>query len=80
MFTGGIGENSAHLRAISCQGLEHLGIVLDQGRNESDAREARDIGSDESQVRILVVPTNEELEIARQAVGVVHKSTAPTNE
>ena len=80
VFTAGIGENSAHLRAISCQGLEHLGIVLDQGRNESDAREARDIGSDESQVRILVVPTNEELEIARQAVGVVHKSTAPTNE
>lgn len=80
VFTGGIGENSAHLRALSCRGLEHLGIVLDHSRNESDARETRDIGSHESPVRILVVPTNEELEIARQAAGVVHNSTAPTNE
>ena len=80
VFTAGIGENSSLLREIACQGLEHLGIVLNHGRNESSARDVRDIGADDSPMRILVVPTNEELEIARQAAAVIHISTAPADE
>jgi acetate kinase len=80
VFTAGIGENSSLLREIACQGLEHLGIVLNHGRNESSARDVRDIGAEDSPMRILVVPTNEELEIARQAAAVIHISTAPADE
>ncbi|MEY5017442.1 MAG: hypothetical protein RL431_491 [Actinomycetota bacterium] len=70
VFTAGVGENSTLLRELSMQGLAHLGIELDSARNELRSRDVRDIATDSSPVRILVVPTNEELEIARQAVAV----------
>ncbi|MEY4458770.1 MAG: hypothetical protein RIS25_1363 [Actinomycetota bacterium] len=70
VFTAGVGENSALLRELSMQGLAHLGIELDSARNEVRSRDVRDIATNASPVRILVVPTNEELEIARQAVAV----------
>lgn len=71
VFTAGIGENSSLLRELTCQGLEHIGIELDSARNELRSREVRDIATDTSPVRILVVPTNEELEIAHQAVAAL---------
>lgn len=71
VFTAGIGENSAALRELACQGLEHLGFALDGSRNERRASGVRDIATDESAARILVVPTNEELEIARQSVAAI---------
>ena len=71
VFTAGVGENSAPTRAAALAGLEWLGIELDGSRNEAVSREARIISTDESAVAVLVVPTNEELEIARQAVAVV---------
>lgn len=71
VFTAGIGENSALLRELTCQGLEHLGIDLDSARNEVRSREPRDIATDSSPIRVLVVPTNEELEIARQALAAL---------
>jgi acetate kinase len=80
VFTAGIGENSFLLREMACQGLEHLGIILNHDRNEASDRTVRDIGAVDSSVRILVVPTNEELEIARQAAAVIHNSTAPADE
>lgn len=67
VFTAGIGENSALLRELTCQGLEHLGIELDSAQNDARVRGARDISTAESRVRVLVIPTNEELEIAHQA-------------
>ena len=71
VFTAGIGENSVLLREMACQGLEHLGIELDSARNDVRSKTVRDIATDGSRVRVLVVPTNEELEIARQAVAAL---------
>jgi acetate kinase len=71
IFTAGVGENSPAVRAEALAGLEMLGIHLDLDRNESSSRGARLISADDSRVAVLVVPTNEELEIARQAVEVI---------
>lgn len=67
VFTAGIGENSPQLRELACQGLEHLGIEIDSSRNYEANRGPREIAKDSSSVRVLVIPTNEELEIALQA-------------
>ncbi len=72
VLTGGVGQNSAELRAAALGGLERLGIVLDAARNEVPSREARAVSADGSDVAVLVVPTDEEWEIARQALAVVH--------
>lgn len=64
VFTAGVGENSAGMRQQVCEGLEHLGLELDQEKNFAADRQARDIAAQGSRVRILVIPTNEELEIA----------------
>jgi acetate kinase len=71
VFTAGIGENSALIRARSCQGLSHLGINVDPKKNDRRSEEAFEIQSRRSQVKILVVPTNEELEIAEQTVACI---------
>ncbi|PJJ55634.1 acetate/propionate family kinase [Compostimonas suwonensis] len=71
VFTAGVGENSAVVRAGALAGLEALGIEIDPARNEASSHEARVISTDASRVTVLVVPTNEELEIARQALAVV---------
>ena len=71
VFTAGIGENSPLLRELTCQGLEHLGIELDSAQNDLRSKVARDIATESSPVRVLVVPTNEELEIAQQALAAV---------
>jgi acetate kinase len=71
VFTGGIGENSAPVRAAACQGLEGLGIALDPARNRATASAARDLSAGDAPVRVLVVPTDEELEIARQALSLL---------
>ncbi|MFD4422961.1 acetate kinase [Agromyces sp. NPDC058484] len=70
-FTAGVGENAAPVRAESLSGLERLGILIDAERNESASREARVISTDDSEVTVLVIPTNEELEIARQTLAIV---------
>ena len=69
-FTAGVGENDARVRAAALAGLDALGISVDPARNESSSRAARIISPDGSPVAVLVVPTNEELEIARQALAV----------
>jgi len=71
VFTAGIGENDPVSRELSCRGLSALGVTLDHERNLSPERGARDIGASGSQVRVLVIPTNEELEIARQTGEVL---------
>jgi acetate kinase len=73
VFTGGIGENSAVVRSRSCEGLSGLGISLDERRNNAAAGGIREIQAGESRVRILVVPTDEELEIAQQTVEVIRR-------
>ena len=71
VFTAGIGENSVHMRERICRDLDYLGIELN-GENNRLARDGiREIQTDESKVKILIIPTNEELEIARQAFALV---------
>ncbi|MEQ8419681.1 MAG: acetate kinase [Arenibacter algicola] len=70
VFSAGIGENSSTLRNLVCTDMDYLGITLDPAKNESKSSNIREIGSTNAQVKILVVPTNEELEIAKQAFGL----------
>ncbi len=71
VFTAGVGENSALLRRRSLAGLEFLGIEIDDDRNELESRAERRISPDGAAVEVLVIPTNEELEIARQALQLI---------
>jgi acetate kinase len=73
VFTGGIGENSALVRSRSCEGLTGLGITLDERRNSAAAGGISEIQAEESRVKVLVIPTNEEREIAQQTVEVIGK-------
>ena len=68
VFTAGIGERSAPIREIACQGLSHLGIEVDPQKNKHPSKKAFEIQTRTSNVKILVIPTNEELEIAAQTV------------
>ena len=70
-FTAGVGENNPLLRSAATSGLEHFGLRLDEGRNSAPSKQARIISTDDSPVKILVVPTNEELAIAQQAEALV---------
>jgi len=71
VFTAGVGENNVLLRRRTLAGLEFLGIAIDQDRNELVSKKARFISPDGSPVAVLVIPTNEELEIARQVEALV---------
>ncbi len=66
VFTGGIGENAGPVRAAACRDMALFGLVIDLAKNDAPSREAREIQDDTSRVKILVIPTNEELEIADQ--------------
>lgn len=70
-FTAGIGENDAAVRRDAVAGMEELGIVLDERRNLGGGRGARQISADDSPIAVLVIPTNEELAIARDCVNVL---------
>jgi acetate kinase len=70
-FTAGVGENDAAVRRDALSGMAALGIELDGHLNASPARAARRISADNSPTTVLVVPTNEELAIARACVAVV---------
>ena len=74
VFTAGVGENSPLIRQMSCAGLEPLGIALDNTKNETVSSKARVIQSADSRIRVLVVPTNEELAIAQEAYAVAGAS------
>lgn len=74
VFTAGIGENQPLVRRGACDGLEALGISIDEPRNSAaDGSGISEIHSDSSSVKVLVVPTNEELELARQVVDCVSR-------
>ncbi|DAB32319.1 MAG TPA: acetate kinase [Sulfurospirillum sp. UBA11407] len=74
VFTGGIGENDDIARLESCHNLENLGIKLNIEENAFRKKVAREISSDDSLVKVFVIPTNEELEIALQTQEVVKNS------
>jgi acetate kinase len=66
IFTAGIGENSVELRKRVCTNLEYLGIQLDDKKNNIKSNSFREINKSSANVKILVIPTDEELEIAKQ--------------
>ncbi|WP_250445526.1 acetate kinase [Actinotalea sp. C106] len=71
VFTAGVGENDDIVRELALTGLERLGIVVDAERNAGRKKTETVISPDGAEVTVLVVPTNEELEIAQQAVALV---------
>ena len=77
VFTAGIGENDPFIRQSVCNRLSVLGITLDRNRNQDGTSGTFNISGENSKVKILVVPTNEELEIARQAVSAINNGSAP---
>jgi len=68
VFTGGIGENCPYIRKGACDGLERLGIIIDDERNQSPFEGIYEIQHAEGPVKLIVIPTNEELAIAQQTV------------
>jgi acetate kinase len=72
VFTGGIGENSAIVRQMSCQGLEWFGLSLDDEKNSFRQQGIMEIQVADSRVSLLVIPTDEEHEIARQTLQVIN--------
>jgi acetate kinase len=74
VFTGGIGENSATVRSKVCSGLEHMGISLDEGRNLAVSGNIAEIQKEAVSIKILVIKTDEEREIARQTINVIKKA------
>ena len=77
VFTGGIGENSAHIRAGCCRGLEHLGIALDEDANKAPVDRAMAVQAAGFGSRILVIRSDEELEIARQSMALIAGGAHP---
>ena len=71
-FTAGVGENSAEMRVSICKGLEFLGIRIDSEKNKVRGKET-DISTPDSTVKVYIIPTNEELMIARDTLALVTK-------
>jgi acetate kinase len=71
IFTGGVGENAPLIRSRVCKGLDKLSIAIDPEANDSTLEEIGEIGSGGHAVRVLAVRTNEELQIARETLGVL---------
>ena len=72
VFTAGIGENSAYLRTLVCTEMDSLGIEIDSEKNNQKSSDLREIQKKSSSVKILVIPTNEELEIAKQSFKLLN--------
>ncbi|OOG78192.1 acetate/propionate family kinase [Flavobacterium sp. A45] len=66
IFTAGIGENSSYIRKLVCTDMDYFGLELDSAKNEIRSKEIREINTPDSKTKILVIPTNEEIEIANQ--------------
>jgi acetate kinase len=77
-FTAGVGENAPALRAAVVETLGRLGLSVDPARNEASSRQARVVSPDGSPVTVLVVPTDEELEIARQTAALLDAGADPS--
>ena len=71
VFTAGVGENAADIRRMVCTNMQFLGINLDETKNDIRSAEIRAINTANSPVKILVIPTNEELEIVKQCYNLL---------
>jgi acetate kinase len=69
-FTGGIGENDADIRAFVCNNLKYMGVEIDNEQNKKNGQEVK-ISTDNSKVDVYIIPTNEELAIARDTLRII---------
>jgi acetate kinase len=74
VFTAGIGENRTELRAAICANLDQLGIILDVGKNAATRATEAVISATNSRVKVLVIPTNEELVVARETKRLLERN------
>lgn len=70
-FTAGVGENDVGVREKVCEKLSHLGIKIDKELNKIRSKEARIISTNDSKIKVLIVPTDEELEIAQLTIDAI---------
>jgi len=75
VFTAGIGENSPEVRRRACEGLEGLGVILDDAKNQAAVGEEAVISAEDSPVAVLVVPTDEALEIAMETYDLLREAS-----
>lgn len=80
VFTAGIGENDPETRYEACKGLEFLGLYLDEEKNTNTRSELAEISLPESKVKVYVIPTNEELMIARDTRDIIESKKKKTGE
>jgi len=73
IFTAGIGENSPFIRRVVCDHLAGLSVFIDEQKNAKRASDLLDVTANNSKVKVLVIPTNEELVIARDTMGIINK-------
>ncbi|MCH5277829.1 MAG: acetate kinase [Desulfovibrionaceae bacterium] len=76
VFTGGIGENAPEVRSRACADMDALGIRLDEDLNAGRVSQAKKISTADSSVQVFVIPTDEELEIARATLRVLDQASA----
>lgn len=72
IFTAGIGENSSYMRNLVCIDMNYFGIEIDAAKNQIRSKEVREINTEKSLVKVLVVPTDEEYEIANQVFQLLN--------
>ncbi len=72
VFTAGIGENSDVIRAMVCDNMDFLGLELDKEKNKIRSKDIREINTETSKIKILIIPTNEEIEIAKQSYKLLN--------
>jgi len=73
IFTAGVGENDTMVRQLVCENMEYLGIAIDAEKNSIRKPGLREINTSDSKVKVLIVPTNEELEIANECYKLLDK-------
>ena len=76
IFTAGIGENSSYIRKLVCTDMDYFGLFLDDSKNEKRSKAFREINIENAATKILVIPTNEEMEIAIQVQFYLQNSTS----
>jgi acetate kinase len=74
VFTAGVGENASLVRELVCRDMEFLGINIDVEANNKRSSDIREVNTESSYTKILIIPTNEELEISNQCVELLKKS------
>jgi acetate kinase len=79
VFTAGIGENSPEIREMCCENLNRLGIIIDPKQNQMAEKGEHEISTPDSPVKILVIPTNEELRIAQETERVIESRSQKKN-